>query len=420
MATTNSGGLVDPKFQGALGSEEIKANLQDEINRVQTDLGSYRNRRMQGAAWLAPYGNLAQSLALSDEQQNKKYSDLFNMRQTLAQANLMDSRKGQISNLFQGFDPNTAASLSALYQQNPEEALKKAADIRGENVKLTNTQKENAAAGLTPEDVYRKTLCSDFDLGLYGKKKAIDLTGQAGLEQLKSEFDLNKNIQIKTLEAALKKEGTGSEITKSLALDSAKKTIKTAENADRALPAINQNIEILKNNPDFGGGLGMDTLTSLATLPGASAVLAKLSPAQAKAVEDYRQYKSNIESQVIPIAKDLGTNPSNTDASRLEQSIGGLSVPRKVMISNTAKLAALSEMKQKQRDEILAAEGNPKAILDITKKYSGDAVFNEYYKKYLEEMVPNIGGSMGNSESKSESGSKPSNTNRKPLSAFGS
>jgi len=428
------GGLNDPDVNAASQSADIRNTLQNEINRQNSYTRSRAFAVKNSLGILAPYSNLAQSIAISDANKNNQYKQLFNMRQELGQANLLNSLRGQNTAGFGNFDPATAQNLQAQYNMNPGQATKSAADLSGtfakqaqqeqlteqgdanranlQNQQLTQSQKELAAAGIqpgTPE--YNAKILGDQDLNTFAQKMAIaDPYKQADAER-NAQLELLKQANLTQLQADLYKQKEGSQLSKSLAQDSAAQIIKDAQGADKALPAIRQNIEILKN-PNFGGGLGMDALTSLATAPVFSTALKNLSPDQAQAVEDYRQYKSNIEQQIIPIAHSLGTNPSNQDAIRLEQSVGGLSTPRKVMVSNTAKLGALAEMKQAQRDEVLAAEGDPKRIAEITKKYADDKLFNQYYEKYLNEIVSQAGGTIGNSES--------SNTNRKPLSAFGS
>ena len=367
MATDNTsttGGLIDPKYQGALSSEDIKTNLQNEIARKAQELGSYNHRLEQGAAWLAPRGNLAQSLALSNEQNRNDYADLFNMRQQLAQANLLESRKGQVSNLFQGFDPNTAASLTALYQQDPEEALKKAADIRAENSKLTNTQKENTAAGLTPEDVYRKTLGSEFDLDTYANKEGI-----------KSAYDLKSSLLKDINKSAL-------DTTRELKVQDAKLTSarqekieegrsKESAGVDSALNAVDTLYNTL-TNPKFDSSW-------FDALPGSQTGRRIFSPEVSELQDTYRGLSAKL---VLPSAKQLGSNPSNRDAQIIQSTIGSLGETKgalavKLYQTELQWKVAKAKSQYKGSDAEWAAEGGPgeqawaQAIESVTPKYQG-------------------------------------------------
>lgn len=376
---TNTGGLIDPKYQGALGSEEIKQNLQNEIARKEQSLGSYAHRRTQGAAWLAPYGNLAQSLAMRDESNANKYADLFNMRQQLAQANLMDQRRGQISNLFQGFDPDTSASLSALYQQNPEEALKKAAEIRAENAKLTGTQKENIAAGLTDEDIYRKTLGAEFDLGTFANKEGI----KTKFDIAKSQFD--KQLQNK-LDIDRDKIKSDLDMTRELAVQSGKLTterqLKQLDTANEKAAGSIQNlgtvdamIDII-NSPDFGSGtfqgnfIGRKLIQLTGDLiPGADSA-ERMASAQSL-------YDGLANKLILPDAKLLGANPSDRDAKILATTIGDLGENEDALLSKVG-LHKVADLTLKAKAEFIANGGTE------TQWVNGEG--DKAYKKFRAEV----------------------------------
>lgn len=328
----DKGGLSS--LEGLSTSDDVLSNLQNEIANRQKQQASEQNL-WKGASSLGLLSGDANQITNAMNARNQQADSLFNMRQQLAQSKYLKGMGSQANQMFAGFDPETAASLQAQYALDPSGALKAATDLRSKNAELTGTQKENKAAGLSKEDIYRKTLGSDFDLDTFGQKEGI-----------KSLFDLEKLGLTQGHDFALAKEKAGLDFQKDKTLqdlkfdreyggktkleyEQHKSALEDATKGAKAAVESSSKLERLQailHDPNFVSG----ALEDSGLVHGARTIF---TPQTAKLQEEFEALSKSI---VLPSAKQLGSNPSNRDAQIIENTIGSL---RNTVGGNVATMA---------------------------------------------------------------------------------